>query len=62
MVRFYLDLETYRPRKEDAFINERIISAGIILDETPYHENSLDKNIKQILLNEWDGLTERNIV
>lgn len=41
MVRIYLDLETYRPLKEDAFVNEKIISCGLLVDETPYCENSL---------------------
>lgn len=62
MVRLYIDLETYRPRKEDAFIDERIILGGLLIDETKYSEDSLDKNIEPILLKEWDGLDERTIV
>jgi len=31
MVRLYLDLETYRPRKEGSFVEERIISSGLVL-------------------------------
>ena len=62
MVRLYLDLETYRPRKQDAFVDERIISGGLLVDETPYREDSLNEDIEPILINEWDGLDERGIV
>jgi hypothetical protein len=62
VVRFYLDIETYRPRSEDAFIDERILSIGLIIDETPYQESSLDEDIEPILISEWDGLDERSIV
>ena len=62
MVRLYLDLETYRPRKEGAFVEERIISSGLIIDETPFQEDSLSVDIEPILINEWDGLEERDIV
>ena len=62
MVRLYIDLETYRPRIEDAFIDERIISIGVLLDKTPYKETSLDEEIEPIIFSEWDGLTEQSIV
>ena len=62
MVRIYLDLETYRPKKQDAFVNEKIITCGIIIDETPYQESSLQRVIEPILLSEWDGFDEREIV
>jgi len=62
MVRVYIDLETYRPHKEDAFIDERIILGGLLIDETPYSENSLTKTIEPILLKEWGGLDERMII
>jgi hypothetical protein len=32
MVRLYFDLETYRPRKEGSFVEERIISGGLLID------------------------------
>lgn len=35
-MRLYLDIETYRPRKEDAFIGEKIIAIGLLEDRTPY--------------------------
>ena len=62
MVRLYIDLETYRPNREDAFVDERIISAGILLDNTPYHESSLHDEIKPLLFSEWDGLSENQIL
>ena len=62
MVRLYIDLETYRPRKEDAFIDERVILGGLLIDETRYSEESLDETIEPILLKEWGGLDERMIV
>jgi len=62
MVRLYLDLETYRPRKEGSFIDERIISIGFLIDETPYQEESLKQVIDPILISEWDGLSEYEIV
>ena len=61
MVRIYLDLETYRPNKENAFIEEKIISAGLLIDETEYNEKSLVEKIDPILLSEWDGLNECQI-
>lgn len=62
MVRLYLDLETYRPKNEDAFVNERIILAGLMIDETPYHKDGLEKDIDTALFKEWGGLDERAIV
>mgnify|MGYP001045511679 CR=1 FL=1 len=62
MVRLYFDLETYRPQKEGAFIDERIISVGLLRDETPYQESSLYEEIEPILINEWNGLDEHSIV
>lgn len=62
MVRIYLDLETYCPLKEDTFVNEKIISCGLLVDETPYCEDSLKEKGELILFNEWDELDERVIV
>jgi len=62
MVRLYIDLETYRPNVDEAFINERIISAGIIVDRTSYHERSLKRDVEPTLYSEWDGLDEKAIV
>jgi predicted PolB exonuclease-like 3'-5' exonuclease len=62
MVRLYLDLETYRPRKEGSFVEERIISSGLLIDETPFQEASLKENVEPILINEWDGLSEPQII
>ncbi len=62
MVRIYLDFETYRPSIEGAFIDEKIISAGLLIDETPYHESSLIKSAKLTLMSEWNGFNECQIV
>jgi len=62
MVRLYLDLETYRPRKEGSFVEERIISNGLLIDETPYREDSLKESIAPILISEWNGFNECQIV
>jgi len=62
MVRLYLDIETYRPRKESSFTEERIISSGLLIDETPYREDSLKESIEPVLVSEWDGLSECEIV
>jgi hypothetical protein len=62
MVRFYIDLETCLPREEDTFIDEKIILGGLLIDETPYSEHSLNENVESTLVTEWDGLEERSIV
>ncbi|MEM3697427.1 MAG: hypothetical protein QXQ94_08020 [Candidatus Bathyarchaeia archaeon] len=62
MVRIYLDLETYRPRKEDAFVDEKIICCGLLVDEAPYCEDSLKEKGELILFSEWNELDERAIV
>lgn len=62
MVRLYIDLETYRPSPEKAFIDERIVLVGLIIDETFYSEDSLTTDIEPILLREWNGLDEKKIV
>jgi hypothetical protein len=61
MVRLYLDLETYRLRKEGSFVDERIISGGLLIDEMPHQEDSLKENIDPVLISEWDGLNESGI-
>jgi hypothetical protein len=62
MVRLYLDLETYRPRKEGSFVEEKVIASGLLIDETPYQEDSLKESVDPILLTEWSGLDECGIV
>ncbi len=62
MVRIYLDLETFRPKRENAFIEEKIISAGLLIDETPYNEYSLGQKIDPVIISEWKGLNECQIV
>lgn len=62
MVRLYLDLETYRPRKEGSFVEEGIISSGLLIDETPYREESVKESIDPMLISEWNGFSEQEIV
>ena len=65
MVRVYLDVETYRPRKEDAFINEKVIAIGVLEDWTPYRESSLQpspSSIEYRVIAEWRLGSEREII
>lgn len=62
MVRLYLEIETYRPNVDEAFINEKVITAGVAVDRTAYHERSLKREVEPVLYNEWDGLDEKAIV
>ncbi|MEM3641330.1 MAG: hypothetical protein QXH37_05375, partial [Candidatus Bathyarchaeia archaeon] len=62
MVRIYLDIETYRPNEAEAFVNEKVISSGLLVGETPYNEDSLRESVKPVLICEWNGLNEREII
>jgi len=62
LVRLYLDLETYRPRKEGSFVEEKLISVGLLIDETIYREESLSEEIDPIMLSEWNCDNETQIV
>jgi hypothetical protein len=62
MVRIYLDVETDRPNIREAFIREKIISAGILIDRTPYNQTSLKEIIEPIIFSSWSGYTEDEIV
>lgn len=39
-MRLYLDVETYRPRKEGAFVDEKVIAIGVVEDWTKYNPES----------------------
>jgi hypothetical protein len=62
VARIYLDLETYRPDNDGAFVDERIIAAGLIVDKTPPHSSSLSQHIPPIVFAEWKGHDEKKIV
>jgi len=62
MVRIYLDLETDRSRDDGAFTNEKIISVGLLLDETPYNQSSLSRSITPQFFTEWDMGSEKSIL
>ena len=58
-MRIYLDIETYRRVREEAFINEKIIAIGFIEDRTPYEPSSAgkwseDEGVKFYCLTEWE--------
>jgi hypothetical protein len=64
-MRLYLDIETYRPKKDDAFIDEKIIAIGIIEDWTSYIECSSvndERKISTLYFTEWEHDDERNII
>jgi hypothetical protein len=62
MTRIYIDLETYRPDEGGAFIDEKIIAAGLIVDKTAYHSDNLKQNIPPMIFAEWKGHNEKKIV
>jgi len=63
MVRIYLDLETFRPNENGAFVDEKIIAAGLLIDETPHHKSSLEKELSSLLIfSEWKGQDENGII
>jgi len=66
MTRLYLDIETYRRSKYDAFINERIIAIGVLEDWTPYSEDSLsitsEPEVCFKAFNEWDLGSEEAVI
>ena len=62
MARIYLDLETYRPDDDGAFVDERIIAAGLIVDRTPFHSNNLKDDLSPMIISEWKGNSEKMIV
>lgn len=61
-MRIYLDVETYRPKKEDAFIKEKIISIGVLEDLTPYNKDSLNQIICPKFFTEWELESENKVI
>lgn len=64
-MRLYLDLETYRPRVEEAFAQEKIIAIGVLEDRTPYSPDSSkmdESHVKLHYFNEWDLGGESKVV
>lgn len=62
MVRIYLDVETYRQRKEDAFVNEKVIAIGLLEDFTPYTQDNLNQPVKELLFTEWELGAEEEVI
>jgi len=61
-VRLYLDLETLRPKRDEAFIDEKIILAGFLRDETPYAESSLREDVEPVFFSEWKEGSEEKVI
>ena len=65
MVRLYLDVETYRGREEDAFVNERVIAIGVIEDWIRYSSESLSSGEERVQFKyfiEWDLKSEEGVI
>jgi len=62
MVRIYFDLETYRPKKEGAFTDEKIIVVGLMRDETPYESGSLTRHVEPNFFSEWEEGSEKKVL
>jgi len=65
-VRLYIDVETYRQRKEDAFTREKVIAIGVITDWTPYGPESAavwdDDSVRFHYFTEWSLGGEAEVV
>ncbi len=62
LVRIYLDLETYRPKKENAFTDEKIIIIGVLKDETRFEETNLPIEPSHTILSEKSEGSEKHMV
>ncbi len=54
MRRIYLDIETYRPKQEDMFVDEKIIAIGILIEH-----RSMER---EIILKVWEMDNEEALV
>jgi hypothetical protein len=65
-MRIYLDIETYRPVKEESFTNEKIVVIGVIEDWTPYRSSSSNiwdsSSVKTLFFKEWELGSEKNVL
>ena len=65
-MRVYLDVETYRPNKEDAFTGEKVIAIGILEDWTPYSPRSSgtwgEPHVRFLYLTEWKLGNEHKVI
>jgi len=65
-VRLYIDVETYRRRDEDAFVNEKVIAVGVLEDiagpvpESPSKCGGKDGVFR--FFTEWDCGSERELI
>jgi len=65
-VRLYIDVETYRRRKKDAFINEKVIAIGVLEDKTRYTPESSsiwnEGDVAFKFFTEWEYDDERELI
>jgi len=65
-VRLYIDVETYRRRKKDAFINEKVIAIGVLEDKTRYTPESSsiwnEGDVAFKFFTEWEYNDERELI
>ena len=61
-MRIYLDIETYRPSKSDAFIDEKVIAIGLLEDRTPYSPISIKENADAKFFFIWDHGDEEKVI
>jgi len=65
-VRLYIDVETYRRRDEDAFVNEKVIAIGVLEDKTRYTPESSsiwnEGNVAFKFFTEWEYNDERELI
>lgn len=65
-MRLYIDVETYRRRDEDAFVNEKVIAIGVLEDKTRYTPESSsiwnEGNVAFKFFTEWEYNDERELI
>ena len=54
MRRIYLDIETYRPKQEDMFVNEKIIAIGLLIEHRSMK--------REIILKIWEKNNEEDLI
>jgi len=65
-MRLYLDVETYRQREEDAFLQERVIAIGVLEDLTRYEPKSSNnweaRSVRFRVFAEWELGGEAGVI
>lgn len=55
-------METFRPAKNRAFVDEKVIAIGVLEDWTPYDEASLNRECEFRIFSEWDLGNEKSVI